>query len=64
METQFTLRKMRLGKIIINFLIVLAIALAGLCFSLMYVHVSKRVDAMNKDPKVIEYYKLRKKHLN
>ena len=55
---------MRLGKHIINFIIVLAIALAGLCFSLLYVHVSKRVDAMNKDPKVIEYYQLRKKHLN
>ena len=55
---------MRLGKHIINFLIVLAIALAGLCFSLIYMDFVKRIKAMQKDLKVIEYNQIRKKHFN
>ena len=64
METQLTQRKMRLGKYIIDFLIVLSIMLAGLCFYFFYVYATESIDAMKKDPKVIEYDSLRRKHFN
>jgi hypothetical protein len=64
METQHSQRKMKLGKYIIDFLIILAIALTGVCFSLLYVDAVKRIDAMKKDIKLIEYNQLRKKHFN
>jgi flagellar basal body-associated protein FliL len=64
METQLTQRKMRLGKYIIDFLIVLSIMVAGLCFYFFYVYATESIDAMKKDPKVIEYDSLRKKHFN
>jgi len=64
METQHSQRKMQLGKYIIDFLIVLSIMVAGLCFYFFYVYASESIDAMKKDPKVIEYDSLRRKHFN
>jgi flagellar basal body-associated protein FliL len=64
MVTQLIQRKMRLGKYIIDFLIVLSIVVAGLCFYFFYVYASESIDAMKKDPKVIEYDSLRRKHFN
>jgi flagellar basal body-associated protein FliL len=64
METQHSQRKMKLGKYIIDFLIVLSIVVAGLCFYFFYVYATESIDAMKKDPKVIEYNQLRKKHFN
>jgi flagellar basal body-associated protein FliL len=55
---------MQLGKYIIDFLIVLSIVLAGLCFYFFYVYATESIKAMKKDPKVIEYNQLRKKHFN
>lgn len=55
---------MQLGKYIIDFLIILAIVVAGLCFSLFFVHIVKSIKAMEKNPKVIEYNQIRKKHFN
>jgi hypothetical protein len=55
---------MKLGKIIINFLIILAIMVAGACFCFFYVYAVESIDAMKKDPKVIEYDSLRRKHFN
>jgi len=55
---------MQLGKYIIDFLIVLSIVVAGLCFCFFYVYAVKSIKAMEKDPKVIEYNQLRKKHFN
>lgn len=62
METQFTQRKMRLGKNIINFLIILAIVVAGIGLSLFYVHALESINKMQKNPKVIEIDSLRRKH--
>jgi hypothetical protein len=64
METQLIQRKMRLGKYIIDFLIILSIVVAGLCFFFFYVYASESIKAMEKDPKVIEYDSLRRKHFN
>jgi hypothetical protein len=64
METQHSQRKMQLGKYIIDFLIVLSIVVAGLCFCFFYVYATESINAMKKDPKVIEYNQLRKKHFN
>ena len=55
---------MRLGKYIIDFLIILSIMVAGLCFYFFYVYATESIDAMKKDPKVIEYDSLRRKHFN
>jgi len=55
---------MKLGKNIIDFLIIIAILLAGVCFSLIYMDFVKRIKAMQKDLKVIEYNQIRKKHFN
>ena len=33
-------------------------------FKFFYIHVAKRIKEMEKDPKVIEYNQLRKKHFN
>jgi flagellar basal body-associated protein FliL len=64
METQHSQRKMQLGKYIIDFLIVLSIVVAGLCFYFFYVYATESIKAMEKDPKVIEYNQIRKKHFN
>jgi flagellar basal body-associated protein FliL len=64
MVTQLIQRKMQLGKYIIDFLIVLSIVVAGLCFYFFYVYATESIKAMEKDPKVIEYNQLRKKHFN
>ena len=64
METQHSLRKMQLGKYIIDFLIILSIVVAGLCFYFFYVYATESIKAMEKDPKVIEYNQIRKKHFN
>ena len=64
METQHSRRKMQLGKYIIDFLIVLSIVVAGLCFYFFYVYATESIKAMEKDPKVIEYNQIRKKHFN
>ena len=64
METQHSQRKMQLGKYIIDFLIVLSIVVAGLCFCFFYVYATESIKAMEKDPKVIEYNQIRKKHFN
>ena len=64
METQHSQRKMQLGKYIIDFIVILAIVVAGLCLSFFYIHVAKRIKEMEKDPKVIEYNQIRKKHFN
>jgi hypothetical protein len=62
METPFTRRKMQLGRNTINFLIILAIVVAGVCFSLLYVHTLDSISRMQKDPRVIEIDSLRRKH--
>jgi hypothetical protein len=64
METQHSQRKMQLGKYIIDFIIILSIVVAGLCFFFFYVYATESIKAMEKDPKVIEYNQLRKKHFN
>jgi hypothetical protein len=64
MVTQLIQKKMRLGKYIIDFLIILSIMVAGLCFYFFYVYATESIDAMKKDPKVIEYDSLRRKHFN
>ena len=64
METQHSQRKMQLGKYIIDFLIVLSIVVAGLCFYFFYVYATESIKAMEKDPKVIEIDSLRRKHFN
>jgi hypothetical protein len=64
METQLIQRKMRLGKYIIDFIIILSIVVAGLCFCFFYVYTTESIKAMKKDPKVIEYDSLRRKHFN
>jgi hypothetical protein len=64
METQHSQRKMQLGRNTINFIVILAIAVALVCLSFFYAHVVKSIKAMEKDPKVIEYNQLRKKHFN
>jgi hypothetical protein len=64
METQHSQRKMQPGKYIIDFIVILAIAVALVCLSFFYAHVVKNIKAMEKDPKVIEYNQLRKKHFN
>jgi hypothetical protein len=55
---------MKLGKYIIDFLIVLSIVVAGYCFYFFYVYATESINAMKKDPKVIEYDSLRRKHFN
>ena len=64
METQHSQRKMQPGKIIIDFIVILFIVVAVVCLSFFYIHVAKRIKEMEKDPKVIEYNQLRKKHFN
>jgi hypothetical protein len=64
MVTQLIQRKMQLGKYIIDFLIILAIVVAGVCFYFFYVYATESIKAMEKDPKVIEYNQIRKKHFN
>ena len=64
METQHSLRKMQLGKYIIDFIVILTISVALVCLSFFYAHVVKSIKEMEKDPKVIEYNQLRKKHFN
>ena len=60
METQLTQRKMQPGKFIINFIVILFIVVAIVCLRFFYAHVAKSI----KDPKVIEYNQIRKKHFN
>ena len=55
---------MQLGRNIINFLIILAVVVVGLSLSLLYVHTLESIQAMQKDPKVIEIDSLRRKHFN
>jgi flagellar basal body-associated protein FliL len=64
MVTQLIQRKMKLGKYIIDFLIILSIVVAGLCFYFFYMYATESIKAMKKDPKVIEYDSLRRKHFN
>ena len=64
METQLTQRKMQPGKFIINFIVILFIVVAIVCLRFFYAHVAKSIKAMEKDPKVIEYNQIRKKHFN
>jgi hypothetical protein len=61
MVTQLIQRKMRLGKYIIDFLIILAIMVAGACFIFLYMDFVKRIKAMQKDLRVIEYNQINKK---
>jgi hypothetical protein len=63
-ETQFIRRKMQLGKNTINFLIILAIVVAGIGLSLFYLYALDSINTMQKNPKVIEIDSLRKKHLS
>lgn len=55
---------MQLGRNTINFLIILAIVVVGISLSLLYVHTLESIQAMQKDPKVIEIDSLRRKHFN
>jgi hypothetical protein len=64
MVTQLIQKKMQLGKYIIDFIVILAIAVALVCLSFFYAHIVKSIKAMEKNPKVIEYNQLRKKHFN
>lgn len=47
-----------------NFLTFMALIIMAVCLYFFYLDAKERINAMQKNPKVIEYDSLRKKHFN